>query len=162
MIWRKCGPEYLCIEANDFEVAISPLSKYLKDPSYKIEIYRPKVDIEHALKTMDNMVNLSDPNVRVGMLYGYLQLIGFALVILLSKIGIRRRHNIFSQGPICSEVVAWYFIYNDLLSKGDFLFHDKDINLISPQDLYEHVTFFKSEKFELVMTKNFGESVNYA
>lgn len=151
VVWRDVDGEWLCIEANDFELAISPLKKFF-DKSYNVVFFEPDVGIDRRIFAIKRVLSLDDKRIRIGATYGYLQLIGFAIVLLLRKLGIRRRSNIFTQGVICSEFVAWYL---SMIGLAQDLFLDKSLDLISPEDIYNHV-LLNANRFVYLGEKKFG------
>lgn len=141
------GWHVLVIEAGEFTVQIVPFAKYLRKDSV-FELYDVSSITDNALKERADLSLLK----QVETLYGWLQLIGFGIVILMRKwFGLKRRHNIFGMGKICSEVVAEYLLNRGV--KREELCGDKDINLISPQDIY---VFVRSKNCPMVLTKNGG------
>lgn len=68
-----------------------------------------------------------------GQQYGFFQLIGLGISLLLSKIGIIWK-NKFKQGYICSEIVAQILLDSGIITSKDI---PKDINEVTPKDLYE-------------------------
>jgi len=130
----------LVIEAGDFELTIVPFNKYIKE-GVTVEIYKPK-NLKNKKQALNNLL------LKCGTVYGYLQLIGFAIVILLRKwFGIKRKSNIFGYGIICSESVSDYLIdlgYKDIIE-------NKSLQLISPEDVYRFV-LNKEFKKEIVFT----------
>jgi hypothetical protein len=69
---------------------------------------------------------------HAGDQYGFLQLIGIGLSLLLSKVGIKWK-NKYYRGFICSEIVAQVLIDSGLFDISDF---GKNINDITPKDIY--------------------------
>jgi hypothetical protein len=131
------------LEAGKREVSFNQLNSYEK-PDARYEIWMPKgvsaEDIDRALYRTER--------VFLGKQYGYLQLVGFALVIALRKIGIRIK-NPLKLGAICSEV-DWYYCKQ---IKPEF-FGRFDRDTVSPRDLREFV--LHSGEFELVRWKEFS------
>lgn len=137
IIWKIIKDEdrvyILVIEAGEFIVHIVPFSKYLSGDFY-FEIY----DITPI--TIKENEGIAEEKLlsKIGRLYGWLQLIGFGIVILLRKwFGWKLKRNIWKKGKICSEVVAEYLI--DRGVDKESLCQSKDINLISPEDIYKFI-----------------------
>jgi hypothetical protein len=87
----------------------------------------------------------------VGVQYGYLQLVGFAIQIGLRKLGIKSKNQI-KLGAICSEVV-WFYLQR----LDPDLFAKMDRDTVAPSDLYRVVT--ESGRFKLVQHKLYGDTV---
>jgi hypothetical protein len=122
--------EILVVEAGEFTVQIVPFEKYVSG-HFVFELYDVG-DIVDCDKIGDAFNRLLR---KVETHYGWLQLIGFGIVILLRKwFGWKSKKNIWGRGKICSEVVAEYLIDCGVDKKS--LCGDKDINLISPEDIY--------------------------
>lgn len=131
------------MEAGKREVSFNQLSHYENtDTCYEIWMPRgvTEADIDRALYRTER--------VFLGKRYGYLQLVGFALVIALSKVGIHIKNPI-KLGAICSEV-DWY--YCKQIKPGFFNRFDRDT--VSPRDLREFIRH--SGEFELIRWKAFG------
>jgi hypothetical protein len=93
----------ITLETTDFEVTYCPLNKYVSNPEkYHLKVMRPKEftgDINTALKETDAQLNES--------MYGYLQLLSFAVKRLLGRIGIKIP-NMIRQGQVCTAVTLTY------------------------------------------------------
>jgi hypothetical protein len=151
VVWRVIGPtddDVLLIEAGEFQVQIVTLGKYMRG-NYEFEILNvsPLINSEKKKEADKKLVS------KVETLYGWLQLIGFGIVILLRKwFGWKSKKNIWGRGKICSEVVAEYLIDCGIDYKS--LCGDKDINLISPEDIYK---FLKSRNCDVIMKKEINK-----
>jgi hypothetical protein len=107
----------LTLETSDFEVTYGSLEKYINNPDkYHLKVMRPKEftgDIKKALDDTDDLL--------YGNMYGYLQLLSFAVKRLLKRCGIKI-HNFIRQGQVCTAVALLY------LSKcGPEYFHKLDV-----------------------------------
>jgi hypothetical protein len=151
VVWRVIGPaddDVLLIEAGEFQVQIVTLGKYMRG-NYEFEILDVSSLINSEKKKEADKKLVS----KVETLYGWLQLIGFGIVILLRKwFGWKSKKNIWGRGKICSEVVAEYLI--DCGADQKSLCGDKDINLISPEDIYK---FLKSRNCNVIMKKEINK-----
>jgi len=149
IIWRITGPDdedILLVEAGEFTVQIVPFSKYIKG-DYEFEIYDVSPLIDSSKKKEADKKLIS----KIETYYGWLQLIGFGIVILLRKwFGWKSKKNIWGKGKICSEIVAEYLI--DCGIDKHSLCSDKDINLISPEDIYQ---FLIKRNCSVIMKKSF-------
>lgn len=117
----------LVLEAAFRQVHITTYDKHYKK-GY-IEIYRPKIDEKLVDKAIDFVISehLEKP-------YGYFQIIGFALVCLLRRIGIKIK-NPFKRNSICSEVSRDYGAFLPLSDKAKQAFMKLDPDTTSPNDL---------------------------
>lgn len=90
-------------EAGTFEVDLVPLKKYAhKD--YRMELWEIDLSDVDPEKIKQASLKLTK---MVGKTYGYLQLVGFIWVWLLSKFG-WTVNNPFEGGVICSEYVFYF------------------------------------------------------
>lgn len=79
--------------------------------------------------------NITPVKRYLGVAYGTLQIIGFALAKLL-----KLKHNPIGKGVICSELVLMYLLHSPFADE----FKDLEINKTSPQDLYEIISISKT------------------
>jgi hypothetical protein len=133
------GDHTYVMEANEFGTTFMLLDEYQKT-IVNFELWEPIAtpeQIEAALKKAQKKF--------VGQVYGYLQLLGIGLKILVSRyLGHHiLKHNPIKQGAICSQVV-WYYL-QELMPD---LFGNLDQYSVSPGDLYEIVS--KSDRFKKV------------
>ena len=95
-VWES---DCLLSETTDIEVGYGRLSAYLNEPKDEVEIYEPigvnEADIELAIRECEN---------NKGKLYAFWQLISWAVVILLGKIGLRIP-NFLAFGFVCNSHV---------------------------------------------------------
>lgn len=131
----------LVLEAATRQVHITTYDKHYKK-GY-IEIYRPKIDEKMVDKAIDCVISkhLEKP-------YGYLQLLGFAIVCLLKRIGIKIK-NPLKMHSICSEVSRDYGAFLPLSEKAKQEFAKLDPDTTSPDDL-RNVIKNLPESFERV------------
>lgn len=94
------GEPTLTLETSDYEMTYGGLEKYLKHP----DRYRLKV-----LRVPNAFVSVAEMRVALcvtdelyyGKMYGYLQLLSFAVVRLFKRIGIKVP-NFIRQGQVCT------------------------------------------------------------
>ena len=128
------GDRLFVMEAGKRQVQIASYDKhYAKNKGY-VELYKPEVDDTTINKAIDDMM----PYLERG--YGYLQLVGFALVSLLQRIGINI-DNPIGTGIICSELVREY-----LLKLGFEEYRKLDRDTTAPDNLLALIK--KSKKFK--------------
>ena len=108
-------------------IQMTLLSKFSGRP---IEIYQDSLDLWH--------INSIKP--YIGNNYGYLQLIGIALVKIF-----KLKKNPFSKDQVCSELVLQWLLHSPYSSK----FKHLDLNLTSPEDLYKIIS--KDSDFKLLV-----------
>jgi hypothetical protein len=108
---------FITLETSDYEVTYGSLEKYANNPDkYHLKVMRPKVytsDIDKALDEVDAQLN--------GNMYGYLQLLSFALKRLLKRIGVKIP-NLIRQGQVCTAVALLF-----LKKCGPEYFHKLDV-----------------------------------
>lgn len=136
--WSHCGLIKECteqdiytVETSDKEVWIGRFMEYLK-PEYDWEIWRPKgldpADMPHSIHVAQTLI---------GTLYGYLQLLGFAVRCALQRIGIPVP-NWIRQGVVCCGVI--FYAYHGKL-KG----FDVDPESRHTQDLRDLVDSYQDQ-----------------
>jgi len=88
-------------EASTYGVANCSIDKYIDGP-YDFKLWR--------VVATDDQIDAGIRRVfaRLGVIYGYAQLIGFVLVWVWYKITLRKANNPFRGGIICSELVLMY------------------------------------------------------
>ncbi len=128
------GKRLLVMEAGARQVHITSFKKHYTR-GYVV-LYQPKVSERQIDKAIDILV----PKLEVG--YGYLQLLGFALVSVLRWLGWKIKNPI-GWGIICSELVRDYLI---ALGFDEFKQIDKDTT--APDDLLRIIE--NSTKFERI------------
>lgn len=131
--WSHCGKikevtpsEIYTIETSNKEVWIGRFKEYLKD-EYEWELWRPKTLSEESKK--DSMRIAED---LLETLYGYLQLLGFAVRCLLQRIKIPAP-NWIRQGVVCCGVIFYAF-------HGKLKGFDVDPESRHTEDLYQLVS----------------------
>jgi hypothetical protein len=116
-------------EASTKGVEACSIDKYIDGPYYfKLWKVRAADDqIDAGIRRVFN---------RMGVIYGYAQLIGFVLVWIWYKFTLRKANNPFRGGIICSELVLMFlqsiFPDNPELQK-------MDKNTTSPEDIQEFI-----------------------
>lgn len=83
------------IETSDFHVTIGTLEAYLKDANVSMVIFSPDATEEQRL----NMIAAAKPH--IGTVYGYFQLLSFALRAILGWVGIKIG-NFIRMGEVCT------------------------------------------------------------
>lgn len=131
------GPRYFVMEAGIRQVHITSYKKHY-EKGY-VELYSPDVDEKKIDEAIDKMI----PYLEEG--YGYLQLLGFAIVCLFDRVGIKIKNPI-GRGIICSELVRDY-----LVALGFEEFQKLDKNTAAPDDLLDIIK--KSSKFKEIERK---------
>ena len=94
----------LLTETSDFEVMNNYLDRYLKDPSVSLEVYR-----DPNLKDGDRFQIAYKSTEQLGNVYGYLQLISFAIRNIIYRITGKKIKNFFRQGQVCCSVVGYAY-----------------------------------------------------
>ena len=122
------------LEAGKREVLIVPFEqRYCND---YVELYAPLVNYNKVNSAVDKVLPYIEKR------YGYLQILGFALVSLLKKIGIKIKNPI-GTGIICSELVLLYLRELELAE-----FKKLNRDTIAPDDLLQIIQ--KSKNFKKV------------
>jgi len=126
----KVGNDYLVIEsAFGKGVTFDLLSKFQDKSIYTLEKYE-------VLNYNDNIDFLCN---FYGKSYGYLQMLGYLIVIPL-----KLRHNIFTSGIECSELVLKWLQQTKTQKEFKYLCPDEAV----PEDLYEII--IKSPNFNKI------------
>lgn len=143
------------IETSDFEMTCHLLSKYLEDPdTYTLEVWR----IDGAQTPEHGLVAV---NAMIGTIYGYLQLIPFALRCLIQKwtrFCIRKncefliipapKNTWVRQGQVCTAGPYTYLKHSR--TPG---FIDVDPESLHTEDLYQEVITHPGRKLILSSRK---------
>jgi hypothetical protein len=116
-------------EAGPHGVGNVGIDKYIDGPYY-FKLWRVKAAPDQIDAGIRRVFN------RLGVIYGYFQLIGFVLVWVWYKLTLRKANNPFRAGIICSELVLMYlqsiFPDNEELAK-------MNKNLTSPEDIQDFI-----------------------
>lgn len=133
------------IETTDFEVTLSPTSKYLNDPNVSYEVYAP--DLLGNPETQErNIIYGARP--LIGTVYGYAQLFSLGVRRLLMRVGIRIP-NFIRTGVVCCHVPLYGYKKSDLE-----ILKDLDPESIDTEELYQIIK--NHPRFKLVYSKDFG------
>jgi hypothetical protein len=93
------SPEHIyTLETSDYCVGFSILEEYLSDPRCSIEVWRYPFSDDQARTILAEAIQLDD---RV---YGYLQLLSFAVKRILKRFGVHVP-NFLRFGIVCDQVV---------------------------------------------------------
>lgn len=126
------------VEASFRGVYKDSIAKYRKR-GIQTRIFLVDADME------DRIDALADRLTNVGARYGFLQVLGFALILPLRWIGVRVR-NPLTGGYVCSEFVLGYLRELELNPRA---FDDLDKDSTTPADLFtiieEHPMFQEME-----------------
>lgn len=106
--WSHCGliyevtPETIyTLETTDFEVTHRQLKDYLLDDEVKMEVWSPIDMLDDSRKYI-----VQEADKKRGSVYGYMQLISFAIRRLFFLLG-KKIRNFFRQGVVCCGVVLY-------------------------------------------------------
>lgn len=127
------------IETTDFEVTISPLTKYLTDRTCDVEIF--KADISEDEQR--DIILGSGP--LIGTIYGYLQLLSLGIRRILKRVGIHIG-NFLRVGVVCNHVPLYGYTRTKIERLGGI-----DPESIDTEELYQIIS--KHEKFKLIYTQ---------
>lgn len=138
------GKRKLVLEAGWRQVHITTYDKHYKK-GY-IELYKPLVSEEVIDAAIDKVISnhLEKP-------YGYFQILGFAVVSLLKRVGIKIK-NPFTKGSICSEVSLDYGSGLELGDEVQKEFAKLDPDTTAPDDLLKIIQ--KSDRFKRIERKH--------
>jgi hypothetical protein len=133
------------VETTDFEVTISPTSKYLTDPNVSYEVYAPSLsgDLYEQEKRI-----IMGAYPLIGMVYGYAQLFSLGVRRVFMKIGIRIP-NFIRTGVVCCHVPLYGYVKSDME-----ILKDIDPESIDTEELYQIIK--NHPRFKLVYSKDFG------
>lgn len=127
---------YIC-ETTDFEVTVSPFGrKYMMDPYVNMEIWSP-IDMSEGERVQVSRGSVE----QVGTIYGYLQLVSFAIKRFLKRFGYNIP-NFLRQGMVCDHVVLYGYTQSSIPGLQGI-----DPESIDTEDLYQLVK--QSGRFEL-------------
>jgi len=131
----------LTCETSDFEVTYGSFNKYMASIDHSFEVFQ--IDLTENEK---DKLTIASQNHLLEM-YGYLQLLSFALRICLRKIGIKIG-NIIRQGLVCTAVPI--YAYNDA---GLPHFKDIDPEGLDTEEFYQII----KSRYPMILKKLQGE-----
>jgi hypothetical protein len=127
------GPEdkTSVLETSDTIIQVVPLERKLSEPDM-VEIYEPI-----ASKKAKHRALSASYQAYAGTWYGYMSYIWFIYRWLMRKFGKEPQHmwHCFNHGTICSELVSHYLF--NLGGAHAKLLDGRDLNTLSPQEIYE-------------------------
>jgi hypothetical protein len=102
LIIGKLGDKHLILETTDFEVCITTLEgKYDNGDKYETRFFKPLLPV--------NKECLNYALSFQGTVYGYFQLLTFALKILFKRILKKDIRNLNQWGMVCTAVPIYYY-----------------------------------------------------
>lgn len=104
----------LLTETSDFEVMNNTLDRYIKDENVSIEIYR-----DDSISDQERHFIALESFKQVGNLYGYLQLISFAIRNIIKRITKKTIRHFIRQGQVCCSVIG--YSYQNALGNAHWL-----------------------------------------
>jgi hypothetical protein len=134
------------VETSDFNVTLSTLEQYTKDPRTSLEVWRHRgISDKTRAEIVENALMLDDK------IFGYPQFISFAIRALLAKIGIKISHFITS-GYVCCQVPLTGYA-----TAGVPGFTKEEIKAIHTEELYQKVS--QSPDFYRCLIKAQGQVI---
>lgn len=94
----------LLTETSDFEVTMNYLDRYIDDPRVSVEVYR-----DECISDKDRIKISYASTFQLGNLYGWLQLLSFAVREIVRKLTKKKINNFFRQGQVCCSVIGYSY-----------------------------------------------------